>query len=338
MSYLKILRRNYNNTAMRILSKGEILNGIRNKACKNWDHYMEIILAKPDWRIKFKPKIRKFCSYITSEINPYGHSAVGYGSFTNLASEIPPTIMNISGSKRGKMVNFFDPKSYLFSDGEKEGDQQGGINKRTFTIVRIKATKDEVIKIDNYFRKLSNEEKKGKVKFTLISHILINKIRSIFGESFLIKYCQKYNLFGYNIQSNSYRQNFLGPLGGNCAYWSGLGFVETGHIAKTSSWPLALLLRIWYNAVNKNPSNVIVITFKSKNHMIEPEGLLLWPFYWLKNSYNDIWYLDKLSNYIVRPIQTDTENDYNLIIEKQENVYEKWENMIKKIKKICEKF
>lgn len=297
---------------MRILNRETIFEEINKlTGLKSGEGYVEIILTKPAWGIKLRSVFGQIFSYAKCQSpNKYGHSVASYGGkFKD--DGMYSKVMNISGSKNDCMVNMYNPAIKYFiptDEDDKKGNEQGGIEERTFLCVNIKVDQKIVELMDSYFVNLKKENELGNIKFNLLTHIITNPLRRIF-------YGEK--------EAKS----------GNCAYWTGKGFENCGLINKTSSWPLALLFKIWYNAIEKNVDNVNVILFKSKIHHVEPEGTLLWPLFWLKNSYHTIWNLNTLANIVVTP-KHQGNNDYILVIERQKNFHHQWLLFKERIKEI----
>ena len=99
----------------------------------------------------------------------------------------------------------------------------------------------------------------------------------------------------------------------------------------TSSWPLYLWFKVLLSQFKNDFKYTNVIAYRSINHEEEPKGSLIYPFYWLRNSYSSIWNLDMFANIIVEPFKTDEES-YDVNITGQEHVKEKWLNIKKKLR------
>jgi hypothetical protein len=208
----------------------------------------------------------KFSKFHSAQ-NPYGHALVRY------SNNYQDTIMNISGAKGAQLVNFYDPAKYLFDSTEDSGNQQGSILKRSFISVRIDGLNQKVIDdLHEYYQRLRKDNMVGDAEFSMFLHVITNKLRPWFHRS----------------------------LRGNCATWTGNGLVDIGLINKTSHWPLVLWFKLFLNGLQRG-LDVNVVSYKSVKFDSEPRGSLIYPFYWLRHSYERIWDISKFANVVVEP-------------------------------------
>jgi hypothetical protein len=262
---------------------------------------VEYIFTKPAWTIN----LYKFPIRSTSAMNPYGHSVIRYSTENNNRGNI---IMNICGLKNCSLVNFFDPAEYLFTSKMEEGNEQGGVFRRSFLGVRIDNIDPKMTqKLDEFYKELSQKHTQGEIEFTMISHIFTNPLRNIF------------NL----------------PERGNCAYFTGLGLKHIGLIKETSSWPLLLWFKLFVTQLKNNSQNINIISYRSINYKNEPKRSLMYPFYWIRNSYQHIWHLDKFANYKIKfdPVPGH-KYDFEPIIKEDITAKTFWVDIYKNMKKL----
>jgi len=178
--------------------------------------------------------------------------------------------MNVT-SRPNALVTFSKPTEYLFS-GFSDQNPQGGIINRSFVSIRIDGIDDEKIeKLDKFYHTLAEQNQKGECQFSMLTHVVTNQYRPFFHTSF----------------------------NGNSAYWTSKGLAEIGLLDKESNWPLWIFFKMLYQWHGRD---INVISYRSVQHDIEPSGALVYPFYWLKKSYNDIWNLENFSNIVLNPV------------------------------------
>lgn len=234
-----------------------------------------------------------------SSINPYGHSVFRY-----CVPGKVDKVLNISGSKGVNLVNRFPSDDYLFDGTHVPGNDQGGISKRSFISVRIEDLDEEVVnKLDQFFNHLEKRNIQGDAKFSILFGAYLNRFSSI--------------------------------ERGNCAYWTSSGFKHVGLMKNTSLWPLW----IFFSLAKEHLEKINIVSYQGINHFEEPEGALLYPFFWLKRSYREIWQLDRqFANVIVRPKQLDQRDEGDMIVREYELTIEEKEHINKRIEDIRKKF
>ncbi len=276
-----------------VIGRETIFSMIETRLGLNPTSNVEYLFTKPCWKNIFKS-----LGGTNSSVNPYGHSVVRY----QLPGEIH-RIMNICGSNNDNLVNFIPPEDYLFTDQTGNGNEQGGIFNRPFLGLRLEnRNQEEILDINRYFQNLDLLNQQERAEFQI----------------FLFQF------------TNLFRPFFHSARRGNCSYWTGNGFAEAGIISKTSSYPLYLFFKIFLTQLAKDPNNINIVSYRSLNYLNEPEGALIYPFYWLKHSYQDIWRLDTLLANLVLTIK---EVDGKFIIEYEERPHIK-ENWIKFAEKL----
>lgn len=214
-----------------------------------------------------------------SAANPYGHACIRYSYYQNL--DHIHKIMNVSGQKNNPLINFLDPHKYMFTDERDIGNQQGGIINRSFLSVRVdNVDTEKIVKLDEYYKRLAEDNKNNKVQYGMILYTLTNWFRKMLGL----------------------------PIKGNCSCWTGRGLAEIGMIDATSSWPLFLFFRVLFTQITRTSlENINVISYRSIRYHEEPKGALLYPFYWMKHSYGHIWNLGSIANIVVKPKRVELE-------------------------------
>lgn len=269
-----------------MLKQRLILQQLNKKCNSETNTFVEYIFTKPAWR-------KLFFNRSDSATNPYGHSAIRYCYEIN--GKKTDTVMNISGLKGEKLVNYFEPDEYIFADKLCNGNQQGGISNRSFISIRINNVDIRSIdKMHQYYESLNSKQENKEIEFSLFLFNVTNHFRPLFHKS----------------------------LRGNCAYFTSIGLVESGLLMKPHSWPLLIFFKIMFKNYRDNRQNMNIIAYQGINYKFEPQGSLIYPFYSLRNRYSDFWNLDSFANIIVN----------NYIIYRQKNAFQRWKELYMKLK------
>jgi hypothetical protein len=226
--------------------------------------FIEYIFTKPMWW-------DKTISGYNFAGNPYGHALIRY--------RLPngeDKIMNICGKKGCSLVNFFDPSKYFFTSETTDGNEQGGIFNRSFITIRVDDVSDEdVYKLDEYYNKINTMNNNNEAEFGAALHYITNRFRPLFHKT----------------------------LRGNCANWTSEGLVKAGLLEKQSYYPLVIWMKLFLNEMKRkdDKTRMNIIEYRSIKYEDEPKGSLIYPFYWLKHKYQDIWYLSGFANITIEP-------------------------------------
>jgi len=304
----------HNRCYQTIANRHTILPTIAQIANHDNQNCVEYIFTKPYWLSIFS-----FLGFTkrVSAINPYGHSSIRY-CYKDLISGLPiDTVMNVSGQKGTRLVNFIDTDKYLFTDAAITGNEQGGVFNRSFISVRISdVPTHKIVQMDAYFKSLDKQQTDGTVGYGMLLHIFTNPIR---------------RLLGLQIK-------------GNCSFWTSKGLIEAGIIKKGSSWPLSLWFKVLVNQMDTNRENVNIIAYRSIKYDKEPTGSLIHPLFpftsilkfRFSNPYKIYWNLDSFADIILTP-HLDTvadETTYVPLITRQDHVAYRWENLKAEFRKI----
>jgi hypothetical protein len=224
--------------------------------------YVEYIFAMPRWNMK----IFKF----NSSSNPYGHSLVRYSKPYHSSLEQNSIVMNVSGKSKSPMINFFDADKYLFANGVKTGNEQGGMENRSFMVVRFDVDEKLINKMHREYIDLKAQHQVKDIEFSLLFYHITNFFRPYFHKS----------------------------LRGNCAFWTSKGLIHTGLIDKIHSWPSYMLFRLITKGYY-NKRKMHIIYYKRTNTEKEPEGSFMAPFYGILNGYKKYWNIGHIADIIV---------------------------------------
>jgi len=220
--------------------------------------YVEIINAQATWQ----EKISKYRLLNRSTGNPYGHAVI----LISLPTWKYGIVYNINKPKKDRMVLVEKHKvhNYLFNPNN-NSDQI--IKDRTFAGIRIPATADQVNGIHKFFTDLQKDYELGKKDFHIASFLVPNILKPFF-----------------NLQNKH-----------NCANYTSQALKEVKLVDSVSNFPLFLWFKILVEQV-KQGKDVDIITYNAFNHKDKVIGSFLYPFYWLKHAYSDIWNLNKFAN------------------------------------------
>ncbi len=282
--------------------------GQQNQTC------VEYIFTKPYWYSLFS-----FFGFNrgVSATNPYGHSGIRYSYKDPGTGTIVDTVMNVSGQKGTRLVNFIDSSQYLFTDDSVAGNEQGGVFNRSFISVRISGIDTEKIQqMEQYFRGLDKKQTEGTVGYGMLLHIFTNPIR-----------------------------RFLGlTIKGNCSFWTSNGLIEAGIIERGSSWPLSLWFKVLFRQMEQNKGNVNIIAYRSIKYDREPAGSLIHPLFpftsifrfRFSNPYKIYWNLDSFADVILTPHSDrhSTDTVYQPFITTHDHIVGRWDRLKKEFKKI----
>jgi hypothetical protein len=196
------------------------------------------------------------------------------------------------------------PSEYLFCDASspyiEDGNEQGGVAKRSFLSVRLDNVDEATIhKLNEYYKRLDEANKlHKKCEYGTIFYILTNWFRQYMGWS------QK----------------------GNCAYWTSSGLAEAGLLSGNTNWPLYLFFKMLFTQINRNGlQDINVIAYKNIKRN-EPDGAYIYPFS------KFMWDLDSIATVVVEPrlVEVSDTNDKYIIDvtrhnnEKYRGIVEKW--------------
>lgn len=286
----------------------EIDNIIKKRIISNTQNpptncHLQYIFTQPLW-VSLLTNFSQF--KFNSAANPYGHAGIAYKTPTM------HKVMNVTGHSSQPLINFIDPVEYFFTDYQHIGNQQKGIFNRSFLTVRIDNVDEQIItKLDNYYKNLDEQNKKGRIKYGTILYIFTNWFKKKMGL----------------------------PIRGNCAYWVSSGLHDSKIINGISSWPLFLFFKVLLTQISLTQlSNINIISYRSIKYKQEPKGSLMYPLFWLKASYKPIWNLGSFANIIVEPTITKNnngENEYNATIrehnkDKYQKIVNNWLDLKKK--------
>jgi hypothetical protein len=261
--------------------------------------FVEYIFTKPrwNWRILFG---------LHSSSNPYGHAGVHYSRPDGTS-----LLMNVSGSANSKLIYFFDPTTYLFGSQPTEGNQQGGVTNRAFMTLRINnVDQTQIDKMHEHYLQLAQQKQQGQIAYGLIFYQWTNPIK-LFVNRFVPGY-------------------FNQPPKGNCAHWTSTGLVECGLMSKPSSWPLWIGFKLFLKSYWSHRENLSIISYQSINPDKYSERALIYPFYWLRNSYKEFWNLDNFANIIVECSNEITKDQFT--VRKNITAFDRWKAMGEKFK------
>lgn len=280
---------------MNILKKGNTLKLI----CES--PFVEYFFTKPAWR-KIFSFINKKGS--TSAVNPYGHASIRYCIPNKL-----DVMMNVSGVKNDKLVNFFDSDKFLFTNSLEQGNEQGGIINRSFISIRINnICETKITQLHNYYQNLQDMNTKNIIGYDMILYMITNKFKFM---------------------------NMIEK--GNCTYWTSKGMLEINLIEKVSNWPLMLWFRLLYERSKLDFDNTDIIAYRSIKYKKEPTGAFVHPFFgfFRSNAYETIWDLDSFANIIVEPKKSkNLENIFELDIKETIHIRKRWNDIKDKFKNI----
>ncbi len=264
--------------------------------------FVEYVFTKPRWNWKILFGLH-------SSTNPYGHAGVHYSR-----SDGTSTLMNVSGSANSKLIYFFDPTAYLFASGPCEGNQQGGVANRAFMTLRINNVDQKHIdRMHEHYVQLAKKKQEGQIAYGLILYQLTNPIKA-FINSFVPGY-------------------FKQPTKGNCAHWTSTGLVECGLMTGTSSWPLWIGFKLFLKSYWSHRQDLSIISYQSINPAKYSETALIYPFYWLRNSYKELWNLDNFANIVVECTDTKIEdNKDQFTVRKNITAFDRWKAIAEKFK------
>ena len=261
--------------------------------------FVEYVFTKPRWNWKLLFGLH-------SSTNPYGHAGVHYSRPDGTS-----LLMNVSGSAHSKLIYFFDPTSYLFASEMTEGNQQGGVANRAFMTLRINnVDQKQIDKMHDHFVELAQQKQHGQIAYGLIVYQLTNPIKA-----FINRWVPGY---------------FSQPHKGNCAHWTSTGLVQCGLMPKPSSWPLWIGFKLFMKSYWSHRQDLNVISYKSINPAKYSETALIYPFYWLRNSYTELWNLDNFANIVVEC--TDETNNNLFTVRKNITAFDRWTQMANKFK------
>lgn len=247
-----------------MLDHDDLMKKIDSEVNSPSDRCVEYIFTKPKWSYFFKFLVNDS----QSAMNPYGHSALRYVD----PDTGEDTVMNVCGLKGKKLINFIPAHEYLFTDIFHEGNEQGGVFNRSFLGVRVEnVDKEKIRELHKYFKELQVKQDKGEIRFFLLPFSFLNPIRRLLGR----------------------------PMVGNCSHWTSLGLKHIGLLPRTYSWPLLLYFEMIRAQMATKFKSLNIVSYLGLTYPVEPEGSFIYPFYWLRRGYSQIWQLDDLSNVLV---------------------------------------
>jgi len=269
-------------------------------------HYIELGLAYPAWRFLFQKILAMFKLESNSATNPYGHTYAGFFKINKESNEIEEdTVMNVGVTNfdRSDYMHTLPSCDYYLNNKEEnnnkqvEGNEQNGILNRSFMSIVLPVDEIQYNILKNYYAEIKNAHN---TQFRMIFHIITNKIRHHF-----------------NLSEK-----------GNCCYWTSKGFKNIDFLQTHSNFPLTcfykLLLNIMYKRTKYFQENDItnrfaIVFFKALKYDKYPKGTFMYPLYWLKYRYDEIWAMELLAHINVEVFKTENnKNKYDIKIIKND--------------------
>ena len=178
-----------------------------------------------------------------SGTNPYGHAVVRY-----TLPDGTQKVMNIVGAKGREMVNFLDPRDYLYGTNVFDtGSEQGGVYNRGMFSVRIEDLPPErIMALDRYYTGLAARAKSRQAKFFLAFPNLLN---------FLARFIPA-----------------LRAEWGNCALWASKGLTAAGILSRPTAWPKEIWVDLYERYRAQDPSNVSTVSYRRVRHAVQTKG------------------------------------------------------------------
>ena len=171
--------------------------------------------------------------------NTFGHSAVRYTLDDNgtEGTSVTEYVMNIEAQEGSRdMVNFRDPKEFLFGDS----GPQGGVHNREMVGIRIEnVDREKVREMHEYFLRVQEDSRRGRNKFWIAPAIFHNFLHRL-SNSLFVQY-------------------------GNCARWTSKGLQKAGVVSNYTYWPKSVFIDMFENAHDRENVHVVMYHRRENN-------------------------------------------------------------------------
>lgn len=199
---------------------------------------------------------RLYKSYLTLSFRPFGHSAVRY-----TLPDGTQKLVNISKQEGVKLVAFYEPHEWLYGLAP-EFEEQGGVYTRHMVGIRVENVADEdVLALDEYYRRLGKQYEDGLAKFDTFGGALIKPFhrcwynltgccprrhRSSTSTHFEDYVSEDEEQISHPSPSNTRNEKDKPPIvqWGNCANWISRGLKNAGLLRTQKLFPKIILVDI----------------------------------------------------------------------------------------------
>ena len=307
------------NTANRIVDKKKLMNDIRLKTAASLKknsvndkrHFICLTHTYPAWKNFFNiARTKSIQQTVTENIkdlknslqkqshsahNPYGHTLADFFILENESISCD-FVMNVAtlgpnGIDKKDFIHFIPSEVYYFNNSEENktlwGNQQGGIFERSYLSLAYEVDEETWHQMQRYYANIKwRSSSKKNVKFTMGIHMITNKIRN--ASIYFLK------ILDANTPENK-NPLIIGLYGILYKVLINLIFGKSDYFLE-----------------NKNKDYSIVF-YEGQKHDQIPNGSFMYPFYWIRNSYNMVWSPEKMANIIIKP-QKLNELEYSMTI------------------------
>lgn len=277
----------------RILNKKETMDAIRKTIINSLQdqqivqnkssYYIELLHTYPAW---FRVPLTAGKSSFT---NPYGHTSICFYKKNEKTQEIEFDITaNVGTTQKdqsidnNKFMHFIPSGEYLFNNKEENmsigGNNQGGLLERSFIGINIELTEEKWNQLLQHYEETKKRCSNREIKFTLGLHIFTNMFAKM--SSGLVK------------------------ERGNCCYWTSKGLEHVNLISTYTHFPMVcfykFLLGVVFNKIDFLNGKYCIVSYKGIYHEKYPKGSFMYPFFWFKHNYNNIWKKETMASLEVK--------------------------------------
>jgi len=278
-------------------------------------HYIGLVHTYPAW-VDFFNIFKNYKlihnKHSNSAQNPYGHTLIEFFNVKDGKIQ-SDEVMNVgsggsNGMNRQDFIHFIPSQCYYFNNKEENkyytGNHQNGLLERSYISIVIPVDKNDWTLIQQHYKDIKTKAlSEAKCEFRLASHLITNKLRWLF-------------------PSLNER--------GNCTYWTSSGLVKLGMLDSNSNFPMVCFYKLLLNIYLKRGQyfekydtikDHCIVFYKGYHHKNMPKGSYMYPLYWMKYSYNQIWAVEKIAN--IRVMLTD------LFVDEKYDIQSKYKNVEK---------